>query len=414
MAHTHTEFNVEEKYLFSPALRKRLLWGMIGGVAVALIGILLLLGESSHHGPVWLRRLAANLLINSMYFLGISILALFFLGVGYASNASWYIALARIPQAMTRYFPIGAGFLAVTVVAFLGVLYEWSHAEAVAQDEILQHKKGYLNIPFFIARLGIILGAWWLFLRGYWKNWERESLHGGMAPFLAMRRLSAGFLVFFALSWSVASWDWLMSTSPHWFSTMFAVYNFANLWITALCFITFYAIYLKSQNYLSFVNPSHIHDLGKFVFAFSIFWTYIFYGQFMLIWYANIPEETFWFYERIRQFPQYLPIFYTTIILNFLLPLVGLMSASIKRNKMWLGIVTAILMVTHWLDTYMVVMPSVAGESGGIGLLEVGLYAFFWSLFGWVTAQALTRFTSLASVNHPYWDETVHHAYEPM
>ncbi|MCX7605967.1 MAG: quinol:cytochrome C oxidoreductase [Bacteroidia bacterium] len=414
--------NWQEKFIVPPTIRKALLVFLIGGLSLIGIGLVqLLLGghhadSGGHHAAPWLSRLAANALITSMYLLGISILSLFFMAVGYAANAGWYVMLQRIPQAFTHFLPIGAVLLALVTIGFSGVLYEWTHADVVAKDAILQHKKGYLNIPFFVGRLVVILGGWLLFWRGFVRNWEKLDETGEIRSFHTLRRLAAGFIVFFALSWSVASWDWLMSTSPHWFSTMFAVYNFANLWITTLCLITLSAVFLKFHGYLTGVNDSHIHDLGKFVFAFSIFWTYIFYGQFMLIWYANIPEETFWFYERIRAHvnPQYVPIFYLTLVLNFLLPLIGLMSASIKRSKIWLAIVTTILLFTHWLDTFMVVMPSVAGGAGGLGFMEVGFFLTGLSAFLWLAANRLSKAPVLLPRHHPYLEESVHHSYEPM
>lgn len=421
--HSHTSVNWQERFTFEPHLQRVLRYGFV--IAGLLIGIGLYQafnihvehGEGhGHHAAPWLSRLSANLLITSMYALGVSILSVFFLAVGYVANASWYVLLQRIPQSFSKLLPWTAGLLAVVVIGLSGVLYEWTHADVVAKDPILQHKSSYLNLPFFIVRLVIILGGWLLFWRGFSRNWENLDETGEIRYFHNLRRLAAGFIVFFALSWSVASWDWLMSTSPHWFSTMFAVYNFANLWITTISFITFTAVVLKLNGYLSGVNDSHIHDLGKFVFAFSIFWTYIFYGQFMLIWYANIPEESFWFYERMRAHvnPQYVPIFYLTIVVNFLLPLLGLMSASIKRNYVWLGIVSGVLLFTHWLDTFMVVMPSVAGKVGGLGPMEVGFFLLGVSAMLWQVARYLEKAPALMARNHPYLEESVHHSYEPI
>lgn len=427
MAHAHTALKVnwDERFKLPQGLRKWLITLLAIGVILIGMGFVQsLIGGHAHaaeqahapHAVPWLSRLSANLLITAMYLLGISVLSVFFLAVGYAANAGWYVMLQRIPQTFSHFLPIGALVLIAVTLGLSGVLYEWTHADIVAKDEILQHKSGYLNLPFFIVRLVIILGGWYLFWRGFVRNWENLDATGEIRYFHNLRRLAAGFIVFFALSWSVASWDWLMSTSPHWFSTMFAVYNFANLWITTLCLITFVAAILKLNGYLSGVNDSHIHDLGKFVFAFSIFWTYIFYGQFMLIWYANIPEETFWFYERIRAHvnPQYVPIFFLTIVLNFLFPLLGLMSASIKRNKVWLAFVSGVLLFTHWLDTFMVVMPSVAGHAGSLGLMEVGFFLTGVSAFLLFAAHRLEKAPALMPRHHPYLEESLHHSYEPM
>jgi hypothetical protein len=418
--------NWRERFQMPASWRRWLIILLGAGVAFVLIGLFLQMGthvESStggeahhHHAPPWLSRLAANLLIASMYLIGLALLPLFFLAAGYAANAGWYVMLQRVPKTMTTFLPVAAVILVAVTLGLSGVLYEWTHADVVAQDEILKHKSGYLNIPFFGARLLIILGGWILFWRAFRRNWEELDSTGNIRNFHNLRRLAAGFLVFFALSWSVASWDWLMSTSPHWFSTMFAVYNFANLWIATLCFITLSVAALKLRGGLSGVNDSHIHDLGKFVFAFSIFWTYIFYGQFMLIWYANIPEETFWFYERIRSHvnAQYVPIFYVTLVLNFLFPLLGLMSASIKRSLGWLIFVTVVLLFTHWLDTFMVVMPSVGGKAGGFGIMELGFFLISLSGFSLWVGSRLERAPYLLPQRHPYLDESVQHSYEPM
>ncbi len=427
MAHHSHEINVnwKERFVF-PKDWQNWLKILVGvGLLLVLVGFFTVgggeahsevAGEAHHHVAPWLKRLSANLLISSMYVLGISILSVFFLAVGYAANAGWYVMLQRIPQTMSKFLPIGIiGMVAVTV-GLSSVLYEWTHSDVVAKDEILQHKSGYLNLPFFIARLVIILGGWFLFWRGFRRAWEALDQTGDIRHFHTLRRLAGGFIVFFALSWSVASWDWLMSTSPHWFSTMFAVYNFANLWITTICFITFSAALLKLRGFLSGVTESHMHDLGKFVFAFSIFWTYIFYGQFMLIWYANIPEETFWFYERVRAHvnPQYVPIFFVTLVLNFLFPLLGLMSASIKRSLGWLAVVTAVLMFTHWLDSFMVVMPSVAGKAGGLGPMEIGFYLVTWAGYLWWLGRSLEKAPYLMPQRHPYLEESMQHSYETM
>ncbi|MCS7188672.1 MAG: quinol:cytochrome C oxidoreductase [Bacteroidia bacterium] len=419
-----TAINWQERFTLPPNLRKWLT--VLLAIGLVLIGIGLVIAfthaheatpsHSAGHAAPWLRRLSANLLITAVYFLGISVLSLFFMAVGYAANAGWYVMIQRVPQTFARFLPIGVLLLVSVIGSLFSVLYEWTHPEVVSKDPILQHKSSYLNLPFFFIRLLVIIGGWLLFWRGFIRNWENLDSTGDIRYFHNLRRLAGGFIVFFALSWSVASWDWLMSTSPHWFSTMFAVYNFANLWITTLCLITFTVALLKLNGFLSGVNDSHIHDLGKFVFAFSIFWTYIFYGQFMLIWYANIPEETFWFYERIRAHvnPQYVPVFFLTLILNFLFPLLGLMSASIKRNKVWLMVVTAVLLFTHWLDTFMVVMPSVAGHVGGLGAMEVGFFLAGISGFGWYAAKQLEKAPYLLPQHHPYLEESMHHSYEPI
>jgi hypothetical protein len=230
---------------------------------------------------------------------------------------------------------------------------------------------------------------------------------GGTHFWFKNRTLSAWFLIFFAISSSVAAWDWVMSIDTHWFSTMFGWYVFASWWVTGLAMITLIVVNLKEAGYLKIVNANHLHDLGKFVFAFSIFWTYIWFGQFLLIWYAHIPEETVYFIERMRTSP-YSWVFFANLILNFVLPFLLLMTRDAKRQMSMLKLVCPIIIVGHWFDFYNMVTPGVMKTDGGIGFIEIGTAVIFLAAFLWVTLSSLSKMP-LFGKNHPMLEESLHH-----
>jgi hypothetical protein len=197
-----------------------------------------------------------------------------------------------------------------------------------------------------------------------------------------------------------------MSLEAHWFSTMFGWYNFAAMWVTGLATIAITVILLKKAGYLGWINENHLHDLGKFVFAFSIFWTYVWFAQFLLIYYANIPEETVYFYKRFE--PEYLPWFWVNIVVNFVAPLLILMTRDAKRKTNLLLVVCIIIICGHWLDYYMMIMPGTVESHRGFGIIEVGTFLGFVGLFTFLMLNALSK-AALAPKNHPFLQESVHH-----
>jgi hypothetical protein len=219
-------------------------------------------------------------------------------------------------------------------------------------------------------------------------------------------RRSALFLVFFAVFSSTLAWDWLMSIDTHWFSTLYGWYAFSGMWVSAMVTAVVIALYLKRKGLLPQVNNSHIHDMGKWVFAISFLWSYLYFSQFMLIWYSNIPEEVTYFQQRIDHHPMLL---WGTFFINFAVPMVMLMSRDAKRNPRFLIGVGAVIFVGHWLDVNMMVMPGALGHDfHGIGMLEVGMFLAFLGVFIRTVLTALTK-APLTPVNHPYLDESVHH-----
>jgi hypothetical protein len=253
----------------------------------------------------------------------------------------------------------------------------------------------------------VFFGAWYWFFITIRRRMLAEDNEINNQYWYANRVTSTWFLIFFAVSSSVAAWDWVMSIDTHWFSTMFGWYVFASWWVTGLAMITLIVAYLKDAGYLKVVNSNHLHDLGKFVFAFSIFWTYIWFGQFLLIYYANIPEETVYFIERMRTSP-YSWIFYLNLIMNFVLPFLLFMTRDAKRQISTLKLVTPIVIVGHWFDFFNMVTPAVMKENGGVGFLEIGTFLIFMAVYLLVVLGSLAKYP-LIGRNHPMLQESLHH-----
>ena len=220
-------------------------------------------------------------------------------------------------------------------------------------------------------------------------------------------RRSALFLVLFAVFSSVLAWDWLMSIDTHWFSTLYGWYVFAGMWCSAMTTAVIVVLYLKSKGYLPQVNNSHIHDMGKWVFATSFLWTYLYFSQFMLYWYANIPEEVAYADVRINHHPG---LMWGMFFINFAVPMLLLMSRDAKRNPRFLIGVGTVIIVGHWLDLCQMVLPGALGEHfQHVGALEIGLGLFFLGLFVMTVLRTLTK-APLTVVNSPYLEESVHHS----
>jgi hypothetical protein len=221
--------------------------------------------------------------------------------------------------------------------------------------------------------------------------------------FKKQRILSSLFVVFFAISSSTSAWDWLMSIDAHWFSTLYGWYVFSGLLVSTMAVIILILIFLKNQGFMQHVNKEHMHDLGKYLFAFSILWMYLWFSQYLLQWYGNIPEETVYFVERITHFKT---LFFANLIINFVLPFLILMARNSKRMDLILGIAAVIIFMGHWLDYFLAIMPGIAGEDAHIGFFEIGLTIGYAGLFLMVVFYMLTK-ASLVPVNHPYFKESL-------
>lgn len=376
-------------------------------------------GEDDHHGsPTWLKSIYTNLWINSIFFAGLALLGVFFFTIQYAAQAGWSAGIKRIPLAFGAWLPIAFAVILVLFFVAGGDLFHWTHADLYAAeggDDIVKGKAAYFYWPleggskipaFWVGRLVLFFAVWYLLFRKLRSLAFEEDLEGGVERWKRMRILSAIFLVFFAYSSSIAAWDWVMSIDVHWFSTMFGWYSFSSWWVSCLALTTLLVIYLKEKGYLSIVNSDVVHDLGKFVFAFSIFWAYLWFSQFMLIYYAHIPEETVYFMDRWKG--HYAGIFYFNLIINFLFPFLMLMTRDAKRHTIILKVVGPAVLFGHWLDFYLMITPGVMKFESSFGLLEIGMLLVFSGTFLYVVLRQLAK-APLFAAKHPMLEESIHH-----
>jgi hypothetical protein len=428
------------QYEFTPQLRSRLMMIFGIGLALFIFGSIFLAfgigenlgghgsaeghgtgggGEGGHH-YFWGKRVMANLWLCAVYFNGIALLGVFFVAVNYVAWAGWSALIKRIPETFGYFLPISGGTLLVLfIIQLVGGesinLFHWSLPGVADHDPIIKGKSGYLNVPFFLIRMVIFFSAWYLLFRtirnlslqedkitdykGYLKN-----------PTIYNRAvyLSAVFIVIFAVSESMIAWDWVMSIDTHWYSTMFGWYNFASWFVASLATVNLTVIFLKEQGYLKMVSKHHLHDLGKFMFAFSVFWTYIWTSQFLLIYYAHIPEEIVYFDARLNMWDsKYKLLFFLNIFINFVFPFLALMTKESKRTMAITKVVAFAILAGHYLDFYLMIMPGTVGEHGGFGLVEIGTVMMFASLFVFVVATNLSKVPLIAK-NHPFIKESMH------
>ncbi|MEM1338506.1 MAG: quinol:cytochrome C oxidoreductase [Bacteroidota bacterium] len=347
----------------------------------------------------------AALYVAAFFFFMIALGVLAFYAIQHAAQAGWSPLLFRIMEGITAY--LAPGGIIVFVILVLSVLhfnhlFTWMDAEVVAHDELLQGKKGYLNATFFLVRAAVFLGGWIAYRQISRRLSLAHDASEDNSNFKKNFRWSAGFLVFYLVTESMMSWDWIMSLDPHWFSTLFGWYVFASMFVSGITVISMVAIYLKSKGHLQEVNDSHIHDLAKFMFGISIFWTYLWFSQFMLIWYANIPEEVTYYVIR---FEHYRLPFFGMLALNFIFPLLVLMNSDYKRVN-WFVIMTGIIILFgHYLDIFNMVMPATVGENWHLGIPEIGGILFFGGLFTFVVFNALTK-EALVPKRHPLLEES--------
>jgi hypothetical protein len=423
----------KEVFVFTSSTKKKLLILGMAGILLIVLGIIILSffghghdEETAHeiagHAFHWTQRLYVDLWINNVYFIGLAIIGIFFFAVQYAAQAGWSSSLIRIPLAFGSWLPYALVILlAVFYLSNFSThwhLFHWLDHSLYDKtltngspnpnyDPIIADKESYLNLPFYIIRLFGIFLVWMAFFFYMRKINFREDIEGGVIHSRRLISLSAIFIIFFALSSAVAAWDWIMSIDTHWFSTIFGWYVFASWFAAGLAAITLFVILLKENGYLPMITADHIHDLGKYVFAFSIFWTYIWFSQYLLIYYANIPEESIYFVERLKN-DLYTPVFFLNILLNFFFPFLVLMTRDAKRHGVFLKIVCIVVLFGHWLDFYLMVTPGTLQENGGFGFIEIGTILVFMAAFLFVVLNGLTK-SALVPKNHPMLQESLHH-----
>ena len=379
-------------------------------MALMAIGIIaVIFGFVSNPHGAW-----PALLFNTYFYLGISVFAVFFVALQYVAEAGWSIVLKRVPEAIMGALPVFSGIMLFIMIASImhwNHIYHWLHEGIMDPasehyDRIIAGKEPYLNATFFVIRTIVYLLGWNYFAKKLRSLSLLEDKQSGSGIHFKGISTSAWFMVFFAVTSAMASWDWIMSIDAHWFSTIFGWYVFAEWSAIGFTTIFLFTLYLKRQGYLKDVNESHIHDLGKWIFAFSLVWTYMWFSQFMLIWYANIPEEVTYFTARL-EVKNYKFLFWFSMLINFLFPIILLMSRDAKRNNSRLIFVSCVILLGHWLNSYLLVAPGTLGTHGHIGFTEIGMGLGFAGLLIYLTLNTLTK-APLETKNHPFLDESKH------
>jgi hypothetical protein len=313
--------------------------------------------------------------------LGLS--GIFFAAVQDASGAAWSTAFRRVPEAMSAVLPYGALVWAV-VFAFGPSLYPWIHD----RSEMTGFRAAWLNFPFFLVRAVIYVALWFLFTKAILKVSRRRDETRAATPINA--RLSVIFLVVFGVTFWLASFDWVMSLEPNWSSTIFGIYNFAGMFSSGLAVIILLVIWLRRVGPLrDFVTDEHLHDLGKMLFAFTTFWMYIWFSQYMLIWYADIPEETIHYIKRQQGF--WMPLFILNMLLNWVIPFLVLLPTRTKRSGSLLAKAAVVVLIGRWLDLYLMIEPAAGATNPQFGLWDIAALLGTFSIFILVFAKAFNH-----------------------
>ena len=391
-------------------------------------------------------RFWTNLLHNSVFFTGMSLMATFFIAVCITAYAGWHVQFKRVWEAFGSFIYIGIGlmvFIGLAVYFDLNHLYHWADTEGIIRDndKVLIGKSGFLNKNWYLFGTIIIGGTWIFFynrLRALSLEEDAQGAGENFAKHRRMRWYAGFFLPIVGFTSAAMIWQWIMSLDAHWYSTMFAWYSAASWFVAMIALTILILLYLKANGYYDNVTQEHIHDIGKFLFAFSIFWTYLWFSQYMLIWYANVGEETVYFKERMDKYPV---LFYGNLVINFVLPFFILLRNDTKRKFGSVGFVAGLVLLGHWWDYFLMVKPGAlitASHHGGHGaeeghghahdaaghgaehasefmagftipgLLEVGTFLGFLSLFLYVAFNSLSK-ASMVPENDPYLGESLHH-----
>ncbi len=419
------------------AKQKTFLLAMMGLGLLSMV--ITFFADDALHTRFW-----SNFLHNSTFFTGIAFTSLFVLTAFITAWSGWHVLVKRIWEAYSLFMIPGLVLLAILIIGLYGGfhhLYHWADAEAVAGDAVLSGKSSFLNKGWYSIGTFVVVGAWIFFaikLRQL-SIAEEKVQDANFSTHKKMRVWSAAFLPIAGFSSAAIIWQWLMSVDAHWYSTMYAWYATASWFVSAMALTIITLVYLKSLGYLSQVNDNHLHDVGKFMFAFSIFWTYLWFSQYMLIWYANVGEETVYFQERLDNYPV---LFFGNLLLNFVAPFFILMRNDNKRKYGTLVLTAIVVLFGHWWDFFMMIKPGVyhtaqevlahaashgeeAAHAAGHhassfvagftlpGLLEIGTFIGFLGLFFYVVFNNLTK-ASLISEKDPYYGESAHHRVWPF
>ncbi len=387
-----------------PNRRKRQLWMLCMAIGVISFAALLLTQP---------QRAWGSFAINTLYWLGIAMGGVLLSAGIRLSNGRWAGPLMRIGESFSAFLPVG--FVAMLVLLFGGI---WTYLPWTRHVE--PRMALYLNVPFLYARTIIGLGLFTWLARDLARVSLRTDAHllkDHVAPELRpeYEKLSAGWrgdeaevdwqrdrlskrspqlAVLFAISVTLLAWDFIMGLTPEWVSALFGWWVFMGAFLTGIAMTAFLATQLRTKYRLeAYITEKHFWDVGKLLFAICIFWVYQFWSQYLPIWYANMPEETWWVFVRFED--PWRPIAFTVFTMVFLLPFVGLMNMYTKKSPFWLGAFSLCVLVGMWLERHLLVMPSIHPDSVWIGLPEIGMTLGFLGLFGWTVQGFLSKYPSV-------------------
>lgn len=370
------------------------------GRALAVFG-LLMFGVGVATSPL---RAWSNLLASGWVFVSAGAGALALLALMHVANAGWAVVVKRVMEAVAGWLPLGALVL-LAVLFGVKTLYPWARPEA-HHDALLLGKAGWLNVPFFAVRMVVLLGLWSALALKLGSLSRAQDTDGSLERTHQSVRWSAATLILLALTLCIAAFDWLMSLEPHWFSTIFGLYYLASALVAGVASVIVFAVLLKRAGLLPQLSEGHLHDLGKLLLGFSTFWAYLWFSQVLLIWYANLPEETSWFERRWQG--GWEPWFYVNLIAGWAVPFFLLLPRAAKRSPKFLGAVAAWALLSRWLDAWVTVLPANVEHAPVPGLLELGGLLGVGGLFLWVVSRSLVK-TKLIAENDPYLVESLHH-----
>lgn len=373
---------------------------MVIVVAMIVIGIFAVIaGFATDSARTW-----PNILLNNMYFITISIGALMFYGVQYITGSSWSALFQRIPLAAGAFLP--AGFILMLLLYFgLHDIYEWSHPGITETDKLIAHKAPFLNVPFFMIRMVIYFALWIPLFFMLRKMAKKEDLEGGEQWYFKSAFYSKVFIFVAVLIFSLAAVDWVMTIDAHWYSTIFGFRAMITSMYYGTAVIILLIFFLKNLGFLAELNEAHRHDLARYLFRFSIVFGYLWFMQFLILWYANIPELTVYYSPRFLGEWQF--FFYAEPLINFAIPFVVVMADNTGRRKPVMIGISALLMVGLWISLFLQIMPGSYGLMK-FGLIEIGIWLGYAGLYLLMVLTALSRI-KVVPVNHPMLNESIHH-----
>ena len=407
----------EEPTFKLPVKARNICFGMVG------VGVSSLILDFVVNGT---RVAWGGWLLASFYVTTLALFGGFFLALAYLSKSSWTTTMKRIPEAMTRFLPVACVMMLILLFSNLSEhpLYEWMSGDYGDPDtlhaKLLEGKEAYLNIGFFIARIFLFFIIWFGLTSVMVSHSRKQDLDGELSHTVSSTRVSGLFMVLMGLTLSAASWDWIMSLEPAWFSTMFGAYQFAGMFHSGTAAIIVIVVLLKRWGYLGkAVNSNHLHLLGTWLFAMSIFWAYIWTCQLLLIWYANMPEETHYYLLRWANDDLYMIGYMILPLINFAIPFLILLPRPNKRNARVLLPVAVLVLVGHFLDLWVEIIPVAAAGASAHGghaefpttlpfLFEAGILIGFFGIFALVVFSQLGKAPLLAKKD-PYYEESLHY-----